>query len=64
MGSSRRLTKKQSTKWEKRQGEGSVTDAKGDTVKIVAKELDLFCTKKMPHCTGIVRIPTGKTSVN
>lgn len=64
MVSSRRLIKKQSKKWEQRQRGKSVTDAMGDTVSSLAKESDLFCTKKMPHPTGIIRIPTGKTSVN
>ena len=53
-------------------GEDSVTDAKGETVNSLDEESHLFCTHThthththtKPHCTGMVRIPAGKISVD
>lgn len=64
MGSSKRLTKKSVKKWHGGQEEEGVTVAKGEVIISLSKTSDLFGTKKMSHCTGMVRVPAGKTLVN
>lgn len=45
---------------EESQGKDDVSDTKREVVNSLAQESDLFCTKKMPHYIGIIKILAGK----